>query len=179
MQLTDQEIAELASWGQINPDYGRDNTQTERRVNQIVTQLNATADYACQLLQGDGLSNYFVLFAYQRAAVPKNPTADFVPGLLLYINAGAPIFVAGHSRKVVGPGFYSFAPLELSQLLTTDHATDKFEADIFHLLSSHGYQLLTAEDASRQLPAGVEIYEYCFCNQPWDRVFHALFANTD
>ena len=41
------------------------------------------------------------------------------------------------------------------------------------------YRLVAREVTDQPLPAGVEIYEYCLCAKPWDRVFHALFADTD
>ena len=42
-----------------------------------------------------------------------------------------------------------------------------------------GFSMLRPEDVGQRLPEGVEPDEYCLCSEPWDRVFHALFANTD
>jgi hypothetical protein len=41
------------------------------------------------------------------------------------------------------------------------------------------YRLLSAEEATARLPEDIMPYEYCLNDKPWDRVFHALFSDTD
>ncbi len=48
--------------------------------------------------------------------------------------------------------------------------------DAFH---DSVYRFLDREELAQHLPAHITPDEYCMCAEPWDRVFHVLFANTD
>ena len=179
MLLTDDEIDAIAKWQPIHEEYGRENSQTAIRVKLIVERINSYADIGCELLEDDGLSNYFVLFAFTRVDVPSNALSRKVEGLLIYLSACGLIGVIGRSQKSVGPGFSSHDPLQIEALTSLLQPIGRIEGVVIEAIQFCGYKLLSAEEVSRPLPLGVTPFEYCFSSEPWDRVFHTLFGNTD
>jgi hypothetical protein len=179
MPLTNNEIKAIAEWQPIRLGFGREDAQTAIRIQGIVARLNSSGDLGCEMLEDDGLSNYFVLFAFVEADVPSNAIARSVEGLLIYLSACAPVGVVGRSRKCVGEGFLSHDPLQIDTIVAPDHPNGRLEEKTFEVIRSGGYELLSADEVSKPLPTGVKAYEYCFSPEPWDRVFHALFGNTD
>lgn len=179
MPLTDAEVAEIADWQSTHPGFGRDNAQTAVRVQEIADRLKSSGSLGCEIVKDDGLSNYFVLFAYIGAEAPSYPLERKVDGLLIYLSACAPVGVVGRSRKCVGPGLSSHDPLRIDTLLAPNRPSDHLEEEVFQAIRSSGYELLTPEEVSKPLPQGVKPFDYCHSPEPWDRVFHALFGDTD
>ena len=179
MHLTDDEIRLIAEWEPIQEGFGRDDDRTGVRIRDIADQINSSGDFGCEILADDGLSNYFELFAFNVADAPPQDGLRRVDGLLVYLSACAPVGVVGRSQKCIGAEFSSRGPLEIDKLIYPDHLCDPLEQKVFEAIRFGGYQLLSVEEISRPLPPGVEPYEYCFSSEPWDRVFHALFGNTD
>lgn len=179
MFLTNEEIAAIAQWQPICPGFGRDDTQTSARVLAIKDRINASGEFGCELVFDDGLANYFTLFSYLVADVPSYALARSVEGLLIYLSACGPVSVAGRSRKCVGEGILTHDPLRYDALMAPDHPGTRLEATILEAIRSGGYELLTPQEALSPLPSGVVPWEYHHAPGPCDRVFHALFANTD
>src|SRR5437764_6172426 len=113
MNVTREEIAAIAAWQSIQAGFGRDDAQTSIRIHEIIDRLNSSSDHGCEMLEDDGLSNYFVLFAFALADVPSFALTRSVEGLLIYLSACAPVSVVGRSKKCVGPGFSAHDPLEI------------------------------------------------------------------
>ncbi len=179
MQLTNDEIEAIANWQPIMAGFGRDDAQTGVRVQAIVSRINLSSDFGCEMLADDGLSNYFALFAFASADVPSFSLSRQVEGLLVYLSACGPVGVVGRSRKYIEPGLSSFEPLQIEALLPPDEPNGQLEELSFATIRLGGYELLSVEAVSKPLPPGVKPYEYCDSPEPWDRVFHALFGNTD
>lgn len=180
MPLTNDEIRTIAQWDPIRAGFGRDDPQTEIRIKAIVDRINSSGDLGCEILEYDGLSNYFVLFAFAVADVSSNTPTRQVEGLLIYLSACGPVGVVGRSGKCVGPGCFWHDPLHLETLLSPDEANGRLEQTTIEEIRSCGYELLSVEEVSKPLPPAVEPYhEFCLGPEPWDRVFHALFGNTD
>jgi hypothetical protein len=64
-------------------------------------------------------------------------------------------------------------------LISPDRPNNRLEETVFESIRSGGYELLPPEEVSKPSPPGTKPFEYCFSREPWDRVFHALFGNTD
>src|SRR5262245_62096902 len=103
MHLTRDEVIEIAAWGSTREGFGRDEPLTRTRIQAIADRINSLGDLGCERLTDDGISNYFVLFAYVVAEVPSFALAHRVDGLLIYLSACAPVGVLGRSQKCVGP----------------------------------------------------------------------------
>jgi hypothetical protein len=180
MWLTDSQISAIAQWQPTQIGFGRDDPQTSLRVHQIVDEIKSTGVFGCDIVAGDGMANYFVLFAYANAEVAPSLPYARVEGLLIYLSACGPVCVAGRSLRCVGPGFgHVFDPLEIDTLIDPDATDGDLERCTFAALHRSGYTLLAREEVSRHLPRGVVPYEYCGGPEPHDRVFHALFAESD
>src|SRR5262249_55973502 len=97
MHLTNDEIRAIAEWQPIKAGFGRDNPQTAIRIRVIVDRINSSGDIGCEILEEDGLSNYFELFAFVVAAVSSECLSRRVDGLLIYLSACGPVGVVGRS----------------------------------------------------------------------------------
>jgi hypothetical protein len=179
MPLTNDDITAIAEWQSIQEGFGREEAQTSIRIKAIVDRINLCGDHGCELLEDDGLSNYFTLFAFNVADVPSNDPYRRVDGLLVYLSACGPIGVTGPCRKCVGLGFSSHDPLQIETLSSPDQPSGPLEEKVFEAIRLGGYELLSVAEVSKPLPHGVKPFDYCFSPEPWDRVFHALFGNSD
>jgi hypothetical protein len=180
MYLTDPQISAIAQWQPTELGFGREEPQTPLRVQQIVDQIKSSGLFGCDIVADDGLANYFVLFAYANANVDPSVAYARVEGILLYLSACGPVGVAGRSSRCVGAGFeHVFDPLEIDTLIVPETSHGELERCTFEAVRRSGYNVLAREEASRRLPAGIEPYDYCPGPEPWDRVFHALFGETD
>jgi hypothetical protein len=177
--LTDLQISQIASWAPIYEGFGRDEPETSERIKRIVQRINASAAFRCDSLEDDGLANYFVLFAYTAADVPPFVLARRVDGFLIYFSACGPFAVVGRSRKCAGSDFIAHDPLKISNLIDLATIDGELEKAVLEAIRCEGYELLPPQEASQPLPVGVEPEEYCYDDEPRDRVFHAMFANTD
>jgi hypothetical protein len=179
MILSPDAIAAIARWDSAHPGFGRDDPQTRTRIEAIADRVRESGEVGCDVLDDDGLSNYFVLFTYAVADVPSFPLAHKVEGLLIYLSACAPVGVAGHSCKCVGESLRSFDPLGTGDLIDNQQLHGGIEKVAFDAIRAEGYELLSMKAVNEPIPPGIEPFEYCRVPHPWDRVFHGLFANTD
>ena len=179
MHLTPEDIATIAGWQSTQDGFSRDDPKTGVRVRSIADRLRSPGHLSCDILWDDGLKNYFVLFAYIVADVPSFSFAHSVEGLLIYLSACAPVGVVGRSSRCVDPGLRSHDPLEIADLIDPDNPTGDLEKATIDAIRSEGYEVLSAEAVSKPLPPGVTPLDYCDGRSPWDRVFHALFSDTD
>ena len=179
MSFSNDELSEIAEWQPIQAGFGRDDPQTEHRIRAVAARIGASDGFGCEIVERDGLSNYFVLFASRVADVPAYAAARKVDGLLIYLSACAPVGVVGRSRKFVADEPTSHQPLEIEMLLNPNAPSCPLDIVTLGAIRAGGYQLLTAEDVSKPLPAGIKPRDYCLISEPWDRIFHALFSNTD
>jgi hypothetical protein len=180
MCLTDPQISAIAQWQPTQVGFGRDDPRTSLRVQQIANYVKSSGAFGCDIVADDGMANYYVLFAYANADVAPSVPYARAAGLLVYLSSCGPVFVAGRSRRCVGPGFeHVFDPLGIDALVDPDSIDGELERYTIEALRRGGYELLAREEVSRHLPPGVAPYEYCRGPEPHDRVFHALFAETD
>jgi hypothetical protein len=179
MPLTDDEIVAIAKWQPIREGFGRDDSRTGMRIQGILDQINASGEFRCKLIADDGLSNYFALFAYHVADQRAFSRAGQVDGLLVYLSACAPVGVVGCSQRISTRALTSHYPFEIDALISPDQFRSPREQNVLNAIRSGGYEVLSRDEVSKPLPPGVKPDEYCYSSEPWDRVFHALFATTD
>ncbi len=177
MNLSDHEIAQIAEWEPIRPGFGRGDAQTALRIQGILDEIKSSRDFGCDLLEDDGLSNYYMLFAFAQADVPQPFPARQMKGLLVYLSACAPVCVVG--RKMLYRGYSVDSHLSIDSLISPDEADSQTEHRCFQAVRHGGYEVLSAEEVAKPLPPGVKPCEFFPGPEPWDRVFHALFSNGD
>lgn len=178
MRLTDDEISCIATWEEIQAGFGRDDPATSARIEAIVAQLNSSDHCRAKVLQQDGISNYFVI-----CVIPSVHTWSHlepcrkVDGLLINLSACAPVGVVGPGRFVIeGVGFER---MDIDQVIDPSALNGTTAECVVETLRHHSYELLTKAEVEMLLPAGVVAWEYCYGKAPWNRRFHALFADTD
>jgi hypothetical protein len=179
MPLSDNDIRLISRWQPIRESFGRSDARTGARVRGIVDGINAAGDFRCKMLADDGVGNYFTLFAFNSSDARRLSLSKPVDGLLIYLSACAPVGVFGRSQRVEERLVCWHDPLELGSLISPEHLGDPLVEAVVNAIRRGGYEVLSPAEASRPLPAGIEPYEYCYSEEPWDRVFHALFANSD
>ena len=83
MELTNEDLRKIVDWGSVCEGFGRGNSGSYIRIDDIVRRISAD-HLGCVISEGDGLSNYYILFSYIKADVPDFPLARRVNGLLIY-----------------------------------------------------------------------------------------------
>lgn len=179
MSMTAEEIAKIAEWEPVHELLGRGQPLLLTHIQPIIDRITASRDLGCKILSDDGLSNYFTLFIFLIADVPAFCLEYKVNGVLLYLSSCAPVGVFGRRSRCVAPRLTSYDALDIEDLIDPINPKGELEKRTVDAVRSGGYELLSAEEVGRPLPSGVKPFEYCLCHEPWDKVFHALFANTD
>jgi hypothetical protein len=179
MPLTNDEIRAIAEWQPMKSGFGRDEHQTAVRIQGIADRISSFGDLACKILVDDGLSNYFVLFAFVAPAGTSDTRFCGVEGLLIYLSSCGPVGVVGRSRAYPGADYAVHVQLQIETLVSPDQPNGRLEELGFEAIRSAGYEILSVADVAKPLPDGIEPFDYCLCPKPWNRVFHALFGNTD
>lgn len=99
---------------------------------------------------------------------------------MVQLSLMAPVGVYGQSTFAVIERSVGWNNLGPEQVSDPDAPPDEIAAAIVAAIRELSpYRLVGREVTDQPLPIGVKIYEYCLCDEPWDRVFHALFADTD
>jgi hypothetical protein len=188
MAINTEDLTRFAQWEPVAPGFGRQDLTVQKHIQPILDRIGVSADVLgcnfekvayCVFEQG-GLSNYFAFFVFR----PGDKELTIGPyrcqsGISVYLSLLAPIGVFGHTEQMRGDAVYFPPYLEIENLLDPNDANDPLTSTVIAAVQASEYRLLCPEDAQQRLPSGIEPYEYCMCNQPWERVFHVLFANTD
>jgi hypothetical protein len=180
MRFTDEKIASIAAWTPIVAGFDREDSTIDEFLKPIIDRLTAEGRLVVRVLQDGGLSNYYSFYVSDAALGPVGSDARSAPCVLVQLSLLAPVGVFGHSTFSSGADFFSWNNLGPEQVCDPAAAEDWIaNAVVAAVAEGSPYALLTREVTDRPLPASVEVWEYCLCKQPWDRVFHALFADTD
>jgi hypothetical protein len=111
---------------------------------------------------------------------PPGGEVHGVPCVVVQLSLMAPIGVFGQSTFSEGERSFGWSSLGPEQVCDPASPPDWISAAVVAAVhEASPYRLVGREVIDRPLTPGVEIYEYCLCAEPWNRVFHALFADTD
>jgi hypothetical protein len=127
------------------------------------------------------MSNYFAFFVYDADARRLlGGEARGVPCVVAQLSLMAPVGVYGRSTFSESERSFGWSNLGLEQVCDPASPPDWMAAAVVASVhEASPYRLVGREVTDQPLPPGVDVYEYCLCAEPWDRVFHALFADTD
>jgi hypothetical protein len=180
MELTTEAIRAIANWQSAYPGFDRDDdVACEAHIRAICESITSSGELDCHVLATGGLSNYAVVFVFDKKDVEASFAYPMVNGLLVYLSLCAPVAVAGHARKCADPDMTCRQPLAINGLMGPGSFRTPMETRTLAALGLAGYQVLSAEEVSRPLPPGVERYGYCSADVPSDCLFTALFSDTD
>lgn len=165
----------LVDWKPIAPGFGRDEENAyEVKVRPIFREIEKLERAEVRVMTDGGLSNYASAFVHNR----KNDTGNIV-GLYVYLSLLAPIAAVGRDTAYVSGKSQGYCMIEPTAVLNASGLQSEFERAVWCAIEAGGYRLLSVEEATAALPTDVVPYEYCLNNEPWGRVFHALFSDTD
>jgi hypothetical protein len=171
MPLNEEEIRSLSEWQclvETPPPL------SQHHISEDLSKRLGTAVSVRQLDSAEsGLSNYDSLFISLKANQQGK-----CQGILLYTSSLSKIAAISEATIYFAHGAYSYSGIEPDQLLEPKDPSTLVGA-LSALLLKSGYHLISKAEALVPLPNGVQPYEYCLSKEPWNKVFHVLFSNTD
>jgi hypothetical protein len=183
MEFSNEQLEKFSQWQPVEPGYDRD-IATEKcpiingYIKPLMNDLSSTQDVFCETLEDGGMSNYYSFFLYRS----KRKIGVF-PGLMIYLSLLAPVGVFGQS--IISGSFRSknlscmFSGLEPEEVCDVKKVSGELETLFIKLIATTPYRLLTPEEVLRPLPQDITPPECYNCSQPWDKVFHVIFSQTD
>ncbi|HEY8747995.1 MAG TPA: hypothetical protein VIM11_08475 [Tepidisphaeraceae bacterium] len=184
MRFSYEELSKIADWAAVAPGFGRDRTTIDTHIGPILDRLAADERLARAVSKDGGTSNYFAFYVYPatRGFVYSHANSDVrrVPCVAVQLSLLAPVGVFGESTFFEGERFFASSNLEIEQVC--DPASPPSWVAEAVIAATHGasaYRFVGRHMIEQLLPPGIEVYEYCLSAKPWNRVFHAMFADTD
>ncbi|THD02726.1 hypothetical protein B1810_12420 [Panacagrimonas perspica] len=196
--FTVSELERLASWGSLESGFDlldtipRSESQWRKRIEHpLMTRLKrqCSASVVVSAHGQDGHSTYFHFFfhpdgALKRRPAPRGEELEQAEVSVVYLSLLTPVAVFGRGtysvhRSPKGHG-WSHPSIDLDTAL--DPAMSRLsdlEKCVLDAVADHGYRFPPLAELEAMLPAHIRPQEYCLGRQPWDKIFHVLFANTD
>jgi hypothetical protein len=174
--LSFSELQKLAAWAPIAPDFGLERTNTYKdRVRPVFESMSSLNGAEVRVMSGEGgLSNYASAFVHN-----EKGRSGKVKGLCVYLSLLAPLAAVGRDTAYISGKARGYRMIEPTAVLNFESLDSEFERYVWRAIESGGFRVLSPEEATSQLPEGVTPYEYCLNSEPWNRVFHVLFSDTD
>jgi hypothetical protein len=172
--LSHDDLQKLQDWQPIAPKFGRDGDFHDRVVAPLISKLQALPRSQVLVIASGGLSNYAAVFVHARRGDNGK-----IEGLHVCMSLLGPFAAIGRKTAYISGNAFSHGGLEPEELLVSGDPASEFERSVFSLIEAAGYGVLSPEQARERLPDGITPYEYCLGKEPWDRVFHVLFSDTD
>lgn len=121
-----------------------------------------------------GLSSYDLYFV-----APVERQYGNTEGVAIYLSCFIRVAAIGVMAGFFSPQACSYAGIRPEDIAASVGPEALLLQTSLNAVRESNYHLLTKEEALCRLPSGVVPYEYCFGPEPWDRVFHVLYSNTD
>jgi hypothetical protein len=182
MQFTREQLLQFSKWESVHPDFNRNGGTIESRlVQEVIEPFQRDLQqkhFAYTVIENGGLTNYYGIWV-RKAIEPREyqGTAYFlVPGVTVYLSLLGPFAAVG---RVAGDYFSTSHHLSPENLIDPDFALSDLESEVVASLLKTRYAILTPHALAQQLPDDIRPFEYCLCAEPWNTLFHVMFANTD
>lgn len=173
--LNYDDLLKLAEWKPIAPGFGRDGENAyEVKVKPVFREIEKLKKGEARVITDGSLSNYASAFVHNRRGDSGN-----IEGLYIYLSLLAPLAAIGREMAYVSARAWGYSMIEPGDVLELDNLRTEFEKSVGGLIEAEGFRILSPSEATTELPSGVLPYEYCLNNEPWDRLFHVLFSDTD
>ncbi|MET3493205.1 hypothetical protein [Variovorax boronicumulans] len=169
-----EDLLKLQDWQPIAPGFGHEANFFDRIVAPLISELQAPPLSQVLVIANGGLSNYAAVFVHARRG-------DYgkIEGLQVNMSLLGPFAAIGRKSAHITPTSFARSGLEPEELLASSDLVSEFERSVFSLVEAAGYRVISTEEASERVPEGIRPYEYCLGKEPWDRIFHMLFSDTD
>lgn len=180
MIFTRQQLEQLAAWQNVDGGYQRD-FAFESDVEPFLPALFSSRKYRWCVLENGGMSNYFAIAVYPshlRGLIPKLERFDGT-ALAVYLSALMPVGVMGWLTLSVSIHSSAWHGMDPEDVIPPVPEEGEIVQTTLAAFERSRYKFLDPETVNDPLPAGIVPFEYCYGKEPWDRVFHVLFSNTD
>jgi hypothetical protein len=178
MKLTEENIVDIASWQAIDDEFA---SLAHPAIDSILHRIESTQAYNVKVFEDGGLSNYVAFLVCRKQELIHEPHETYrqLTPLAVNLSLCAPVGVIGCIRASYGTEFCCVDHLEIDDLLDPAVATREIENFVVSVISESPFRLMHPDEVRLPLPPGIVPYEYCYGPEPWDKYFHAIFANTD
>ncbi|NQT40111.1 MAG: hypothetical protein HQ581_21650 [Planctomycetes bacterium] len=180
MLFSDEELAKIADWQPVADGFGRDDDTIRKHVMPALESLKASGFWDYHTWGNGGLSNYYsaTVFPYQKRRRVFTTLTSF-DCVAVYLSLMLPVGVVGRTSVSIDARISAFTPLDLDSIVEPVYGADDLLNAVLDAFKDTAYQFMDRDAVSQPLPPNVTPDEYCLCSEPWDRAFHALFADTD
>jgi len=168
------DLLKLSQWQPIAEDFGLDSETYTLKALPIYRTIEKLDRGEVRIMANGGLSNYASAFVHNR----RNDSGN-IQGLYIYLSLLAPIAAVGRDTAYITGKAQGYCMIEPASVLTYSDLDSPFEQSVWRVIEDAGFRFLSPSEANTLLPADVEPYEYCLNKEPWNRVFHVLFSDTD
>jgi hypothetical protein len=183
MVFTEEQLAKIAAWQVADERFNSSDPMTEY-IRPAVSALSDSGRWQCHIVDDGGLSNYCSIGVHpsldrEQLSLSRHYMPYYGDGIFVYLSLLMPIGVMGRASFTIASDLFSAVHLELTSIIPPIRRVDPTVDAIFDAFSGSIYRFLDRDALSQRLPPHIKPDEYCLCEEPWDRVFHVLFANTD
>lgn len=173
MRFTAEELKSIAGWEPVAHGFDRDDATLAVHIQPILDCLCLDRSLRCHTVQDGSTANYFA-FVVHEAGLTRGPC------MAVFLSLMAAVGIIGRTTFWEGPDFFGWNHVGPEDVCDLESCTSPIERSVVEAVrDSSCYELLGRQVTDARLPEGIEIYEYCLCEEPWDRVFHALFSDAD
>jgi hypothetical protein len=181
MLFTRAQLENIAAWKPADESFASIDP-IEQYIRPAICTL--AESYECHIVDDGGLSNYYSVAIHPSLTKQESSLArHYKPyegnGALIYLSLMAPVGAIGRTSITVASDMFGASPLSMESLIDPERGIDETVDAILDAFNGSIYRFLDRHTLAQQLPPHITPDEYCLCDEPWDRVFHALFANTD
>lgn len=183
LTFTRSQLEKIAAWKPAHESFECEDP-IERHIRPALSLIAEYGHYQCHVIDDGGLSNYYSFAIYpsltkqelSRARHHKPFNGD---GILVYLSLMVPVGAIGRTSITVASNMFGADPMGMDSLLVPQRGIDESVDMVLDAFNSSIYRFLGHDALAERLPLDIKADEYCLCDEPWDRVFHVLFANTD
>lgn len=185
MTLTEEQLLKVAAW---EPSDNRFvvNDPVAEFIRPALSKLTKSEHWQCHIVEDGtgGLSNYYSIGIHkflnkQELSRSRHYKPHKGVGILVNLSLMVPVGAIGRTAFTFASGSFGAMPLNLDSIIAPVFGIDEMVDAVLGVFQHSIYRFLDRDELSQRLPPHIRPFEYCYCAEPWDRVFHVLFANTD
>jgi len=166
-----QTLEQIADWQKVQPIPV---ARAESLLEKLPTILGTTVTILHIEKSDTGQSNYDYFFV-----CAGDKRYGRLTGYGVFVSSLVPIVAITPQSVDLSPNSLCWSGIEPSDVIEPGMCYGMLPNALFALFAETEYRLLSRADALTKLPEGIQPYEYCSGEEPWDTVCHLLFANTD
>ena len=185
MRFTDDQLRKFAHWESVAPGFdGDDPTPIKSYIEPAIARITASGQFFWHILEDGGHGNYYAVFLYGvefQADISGllKYVAVATPGICVCLSLLAPVAVFGPHCPHIRPKFFGGGYVEPEDVRDPADASNPLELSIVREFAQTPYTFMTRADVCVALPEGIPPIDYCDVKEPWNKVFHAIFSNSD